>query len=82
MAERNGLAKVKRLGPDRLRKLRARIRENTIDDFTEAIGAIERSRFLCEGNGKTWRGADFDFLLQPSSFTKLLEGSYDQPVAR
>ncbi len=82
MAVRNDLALVKRLGPDRLRKLKARIRENTIEDFTEAIGAIERSRFLCEGNGKTWRGADFDFLLQPSSFTKLIEGSYDQPTSR
>ena len=74
-AERLGLPKA-RLTPQRRRLLKTRIREHPIEDFTEAIAAIERSPFLRGDNPRAWR-ADFDFLLQPKSFTKLIEGSYD-----
>ena len=80
MAGRTGLPRVRKLDGDRMRKLRARIRENTIEDFTEAIGAIERSPFL--RGEKDWRGAGFDFLLSPSKFNKLLEGQYEQPATQ
>ena len=76
-AERLGLAKVRKLSPTRMRQLKARIREHPIEEWTEAIRAIERSPFLRGENGRGWR-ADFDFLLQPSSFQKLVEGSYDR----
>ncbi len=77
MAERLGLATVRKLSTERRRKLQIRIREHTIEDFTEAISAIERSPFL-RGDGKEGWRADFDFLLQPKSFLKLIEGSYDR----
>ncbi len=77
MAERVGLAKVRRLTPERQRKLVQRIKQNTIDEFTEAIGAIEGSPFLRGENNRAWR-ADFDFLLSPQKFTKLIEGTYGQ----
>lgn len=77
LAERNGLARVAKLSPARRRALNCRIRQHTIQDFTEAIGAIERSPFLLGDNKRAWR-ADFDFFLQPSSFLKLIEGSYDR----
>ena len=76
MAERKGLPKVKLLTAQRTKHLKARIRDYAIDDFTDAISAIERSRWLCGENDRGWK-ADFDFLLQPKSFTKLIEGSYD-----
>ncbi|KQM37958.1 hypothetical protein [Sphingomonas sp. Leaf10] len=77
MADRKGLAKVRALTPERRRKLNNRIRSHPVEHWTEAIDAIERSPFLLGENDRGWR-ADFDFLLQPSSFTKLIEGVYDR----
>lgn len=76
LAERLGLPVVKKLTTARNRQLASRIRQNTIEDFQTALGAIERSQFLRGENDRGWR-ADFDFLLQPKSFTKLIEGAYD-----
>lgn len=77
MADRQGLPKVQRLTPKRRASLKTRLREYPqVEDWTEAIGAIERSQFLRGGSGSGWR-ANFDFLLQPSSFIKLIEGAYD-----
>lgn len=75
MAGRKGLPKAK-LTPERRRKLQSRIKQHSVEDFTEAIAAIERSQFLLGENERGWR-ADLDFLLQPKSFTRLIEGSYD-----
>lgn len=71
-----GFPAVKRLTGTRQRQLKARLRENTIDDWQQAMAALERSAFCRGENDRGWR-ADFDFLLQPKSFTKLLEGAYD-----
>lgn len=77
MAERLGLSKVRKIGDARMKMLKVRIRQHTIEDFTEAISAIERSSFL-RGEGRDGWRADFDFFLQPKSFIKLIEGSYDR----
>lgn len=71
-----GFPAVRRLTDTRKKQLKARIRENTIDDWQQAMAALERSAF-CRGENQTGWRADFDFLLQPKSFTKLLEGAYD-----
>lgn len=76
-ADRLGLPTVRKLTPERRRKLQTRIKQNTIDEFTEAIGAIERSPFLRGDNGRNWK-ADFDWMLEPKNFTKLTEGTYDR----
>jgi hypothetical protein len=70
-----GFPAVRRLTGHRQRQLAARLRENTIDDWRDAMSALEKSRFCKGDNDRGWR-ADFDFLLQPKSFTKLLEGAY------
>jgi hypothetical protein len=70
-----GFPAVRRLTGHRQRQLAARLRENTIDDWRDAMTALEKSRFCKGDNDRGWR-ADFDFLLQPKSFTKLLEGAY------
>lgn len=75
-ADRIGLPKVIKLTPERRKKLNQRLKEHPIEDWTEAISAIERSKFLRGEGPSGWR-ANFDFLLQPSSFTKLIEGTYD-----
>lgn len=77
MAGRIGLPVAKKLEGDRLRKARILVRTATIDDLTEAIDAIERNPWMHGQNDKGWR-ADFDFLLQPKSFNRLIEGSYDR----
>ena len=76
MADRWKLPKISKLTPERKSRLKARLAEHGVDQFTEAIAAVARSPFCRGENDKGWR-ADFDFLLQPKSFTKLIEGSYD-----
>lgn len=76
-AERVGLKTVRKPTPERIRKLRTRIKQNTIEDFTEAIAAIERSAFLRGENDRGWK-AHFDWMLEPKNFTKLIEGTYDR----
>lgn len=80
LASECGLPQVVKLTGERRRKAVARIREFTFDEWAQALAAIRRSRFLRGENGRGWR-ANFDFLLQPSSFTKLLEGYYDDTSA-
>lgn len=53
----------------------------SIDTWREICGQAAASDFLCgrvqRGQGhETWE-PDIDFLLQPKSLTKLLEGKYD-----
>jgi hypothetical protein len=74
MAEMAGLSKA-RMTPERRKKLKTFVKRHPIDDITEAIWAIPKSRFLCGENDRGWK-ADLDFLLEPKKFTRLLEGSY------
>lgn len=71
-----GFPAVRKMTATRERQLRARIRDSTVDDWHSAFAALERSKFLRGENSRGWR-ADFDFLLQPKSFAKLIEGAYD-----
>lgn len=71
-----GFPPVRKMTTARKRQLRARLRDSTFDEWQQAMGALERSSFCRGENDRGWR-ADFDFLLQPKSFTKLLEGAYD-----
>jgi uncharacterized protein YdaU (DUF1376 family) len=75
MAKRTGLALVTALNKPRRAAIAARLAEHGRAKFTEAIAAVERSPF-CLGESGRWK-ASFDFLLQPSSFLKLIEGNYD-----
>ena len=80
MAERRGLPKVRSLTAERRRKLLLRLRQHPIEHWTEAISAIDRNPWMHGENDRGWR-ADFDFLLQPKSFIKLTEGTYDRAAA-
>ncbi|MES2904527.1 MAG: hypothetical protein V4696_10115 [Pseudomonadota bacterium] len=76
MAETTGVHKA-RLTPDRRKKLATFIKRNPIEDITEAIWSVPRSPFLCGENDRGWK-AGIDFMLQPSSFTRMIEGTYGQ----
>lgn len=63
----------------RLKAAKARLRKRGIDGprgFREVIERINASPFLL-GEGKTGWRADADWLLQPDSAAKVLEGKYD-----
>lgn len=76
MAPRVGLASVQHLSAKRKSSLKARLKEcGGLDGWVIALGKVEASDFLA-GRSKDWR-ASFDFVLQASSFTKLMEGQYD-----
>jgi hypothetical protein len=71
-----GFPSVRKMTPSRKRQLKARLRDCSMDEWLAAFAALERSKF-CQGhNDRDW-WADLDFLLQPKSFTKLIEGAYD-----
>lgn len=71
-----GFPSIRKMTSQRERQLRARLKDSTLDEWLQAMAALERSAFCRGENDRGWR-ADFDFLLQPKSFTKLLEGAYD-----
>lgn len=71
-----GFPRIAKMTAQRDRQLAARLKDSTLEDWQRAMDALERSAFCRGENDRGWR-ADFDFLLQPKSFTKLLEGAYD-----
>lgn len=72
-----GFPAVRKMTPQRRRSLAARRREYpNIEDWQRAFSALERSQFCRGENERGWR-ADFDFLCQSKSLTKLIEGAYD-----
>jgi len=78
LAVDRGLPKVSMVTEARRRQVQARIKEYPdAGDWSKALSAIDKSKFLCGDNDRGWR-ANFDFLLQPSTFIKLLEGTYDR----
>ena len=77
LAQARGLAKIARITENRRRQIKARIREYQPEDWSTALAAIYNSKFLCGENDRGWK-ADFDFLLQPKSFVKLIEGAYNK----
>jgi hypothetical protein len=71
-----GFPAIRKMTAQRERQLAARLKDSTLEDWQRAMDALERSAFCRGENDRGWR-ADFDFLLQPKSFTGLLEGKYD-----
>ena len=71
-----GLAQVQKLTDARKAKLRARLRDTGgVAGWAAVLVKIRESRFLRGDNNRSWR-ADFDFVLQESSFNKIKEGAY------
>ncbi|MCZ6861980.1 MAG: helix-turn-helix domain-containing protein [Alphaproteobacteria bacterium] len=78
MAERAGLARCEKITKKRRTDLSQRLRDcGGRSGWVVAITKVEESPFLCGDNDRGWR-AGIDFLCRESSFTKLMEGSYDK----
>lgn len=76
LASRTGLPKIKVMNDKRRNMLRKRIKEcPDVETWSLAFRNIERSSFLRGDNERGWQ-ADFDFLIQPTSFMRIIEGSY------
>jgi uncharacterized protein YdaU (DUF1376 family) len=71
-----GFPRIAKMTGQRERMLNARLKDSTLEEWTKVFDALERSNFCRGENDRGWK-ADFDFLLQPKSFTGLLEGKYD-----
>jgi hypothetical protein len=77
MAADRGFPTVQRITAPRIKHLTARLAEcGGIEGWKFAVAKVRDSPFLRGQNNRGWK-ADFDFLLQQKSFTKLMEGAYD-----
>jgi len=77
MASSKKLPQIQILTERRKRSLTARLAEcGGLEGWQVALAKVRDSPFLTGDNDRNWR-ADFDFLLQQKSFTKLMEGGYD-----
>lgn len=82
MAKTAGLSPIRLMNAARTASLQLRIKEAGLDGVMDAIAEVGRSAFLRGQNKRGWQ-ANFDFVLQPSSFVKLIEGHYrDRPQPR
>lgn len=69
------LSKVAKVSDDRKKHINARLSEFGIEKFTEVLRLAGESDFLNGKNERTWK-ADFDFIINPNKFIKILEGKY------
>jgi hypothetical protein len=76
MARAHGLASASKLTDKRRAALKNRLREIGLPEWIRAIEKVPAAPFLLGQNAQGWR-ADLDFLLQPTSLQKVLEGSYE-----
>ncbi|QDO99095.1 hypothetical protein FNB15_18270 [Ferrovibrio terrae] len=82
LADEQSLARVQKLTDSRRAKLRKRIAEaGGLEGWRIALGKVRANRWMLGSNKDGWR-ASFDFLLQPESFTKLMEGGYDRAAGQ
>jgi len=49
-----------------------------IGNFKQVFETVHESNFLCTGEGGNWNGANFDWVMKPDNFQKILEGVYDE----
>ena len=66
------------LSESRKKAIKARWCEwnRSLDSFKECFEKVEASDFLSGRNGK-WSNCGFDWIMKQSSFTKIMEGNYD-----
>jgi hypothetical protein len=77
LAERIGLPACQKLTTGRRAKLKQRLIDcGGIEGWTTALEKLEASTFCRGKNNRGWR-ADIDFMCQEKTFTRLMEGFYD-----
>jgi hypothetical protein len=71
-----GLPRWVEMSKKRERQARARLRERVLSQWRDVITRIARSKFCSGENDRGW-SASPDWLLQPDTAAKVLEGKYD-----
>lgn len=74
-AQRCGLPIAKGFNAARQRHIRARLVEGGLEGWRSALTAVSESPLCLGENERGWR-ADLDFVCQPKSFNRLVEGFY------
>lgn len=69
------LPKVQLVNDTRKKAIKARIKDVGIEKVMEVIRMTSESSFLIGKNDRNW-SADFDWIMKPTNFTKILEGNY------
>lgn len=69
-----GLPNIKKISGERLKHLNARHNEYGIETVIDVFKSIHKSDFLC-GRSSDWK-CDFDWIINPNNFVKILEGKY------
>lgn len=70
------LSSIKKITDSRKRVINARIKEYGLETVLEVFNLVNKSSFL-NGNSEIGWKADFDWIMKPSNFTKILEGNYN-----
>jgi hypothetical protein len=70
------MAKVQVLTPKRIGYINARFGEHGLEGITKVLRLAGQSKFLNGLNDRAWK-ADFEWLIRPENFVKVLEGKYD-----
>ena len=76
--EKYGIVSIRSIneGTERMKSVRARIRQYSLNEILEAIDNIKESDFLQgKHNGRPWQ-ITFDWFILPTNFPKVLEGNY------
>ena len=75
------MSKVIKLGDQRKGYIHARFSEYGLSKITEVLKLAGESDFLNGVNSKAWK-ADFEWVMRPNNFIKILEGKYQnkQPI--
>ncbi len=69
------LPKVQKLTKQRISALKARMKEYSLAQIGDVIQNTADSNFLNGKNNRGWK-ADFDWIINPNNFIKILEGNY------
>lgn len=77
----NNLPKVSKLTPSRNAALNARIKEYNFKTLGDVFILVSQSAFLNGDNDRGWV-ADFDWILQPKNFIKIIEKKYNGTKSR
>ena len=69
------MSKLRKLSDKRASSLRARLKEYSEEEVKTVFELAGKSAFLNGSNNRGWK-ADFDWLLNPNNFLKVIEGRY------
>lgn len=69
-------AKVEKITDQRKKHIRARIKDYGVDNILLMIERANKSDFLHGINDRRWK-ADFDWLMNPNNYVKVIEGKFD-----